>query len=109
MACSAALSPCSEACQCPRILALTWASPSTVALLVSAGRAGLPAPGIVTCPAASKLPHLGAPSPRLVTPPSRVSAKMRICRQLLNVFKVTLLRPSPDRHPGGDLNVFRNI
>jgi hypothetical protein len=25
------------------------------------------------------------------------------------VFKVTPLRPSPDRHPGGDLNVFRNI
>src|SRR5271166_629434 len=55
MACSAALSPCSEACQCPMILALTWSSPSIVALLKSAGRAGLSAPEIVAGSAALKL------------------------------------------------------
>src|SRR5215472_14272314 len=37
MACSAALSPSSEARQCSMILALVWASPSIVSLLKSGG------------------------------------------------------------------------
>src|ERR1017187_26848 len=47
MASSAAPSPCSEARQCPMILALAWASPSIVSLLKSGGWAPLCTPGTV--------------------------------------------------------------
>src|ERR1700729_2906428 len=58
MACSAALSPCSEARQCSMILALAWASPSIVSLLTSGGWAPQCTPGTA----------VGSPSLKLSQP-----------------------------------------
>src|SRR4249920_1807284 len=64
MACSAALSPCSEARQCSMILALTWASPSIVSLLKSGGGLHCPYLG----------PSLGSPPLKLSQPQQQQEA-----------------------------------